>query len=110
MKIRLLGLAILLAVSACAKRPDAIVATDIPMAAYTGDPCAKIANELVQEQANLASLSKQQNQAATGDAAGVFLIGIPMSSAMGGDKEGLIASSKGKINAMQAALHSKGCD
>jgi len=78
---------------ACAKRPDAIVPVDIPIAAYTNLSCQALASELVKERSTLASLSKQQNEAATGDAVGVFLIGVPASSTFGGDKEGLPADS-----------------
>lgn len=95
--------------TACAKRPDAIVPVDIPMAAYTGSTCPDLARELVQEQENLAALSKAQNEAATGDAVGVFLIGAPVSSVLGGDKEGQVAVSKGKVQAIQSAMRSKGC-
>jgi len=93
----------------CAKRPDAIVPVDIPMAAYTNFGCAGLAQELVKERTTLASLSKQQNQAATGDAVGVFLIGVPASSTFGGDKEGQVAVSKGKVNAIESAMKSKSC-
>lgn len=108
MKIRY-WLMLALALSACAKRPDAIVAVDIPMAAYTNLSCEEIAAEVVKEQENLAALSKQQNSAANKDMLGVALIGVPASSTFGGDKEGLIANSKGKLNAMESALKSKGC-
>ena len=110
MKIRILtALAIGLAATACAKRPDAIVPVDIPMAAYSNLDCTSLSHELAQERNNLASLSAQQNQAATGDAVGVFLIGVPASSTFGGDKEGQVAVSKGKVNAIEAASRSKGC-
>ena len=44
-----------------------------------------------------------------GDAVGVFLIGVPTSSTFGGDKEGQVAVSKGKVNAINSALMSKSC-
>ena len=44
----------------------------------------------------LALLSNQQNKAATGDALGVFLIGVPVSSMSGGDHETEIAILKGR--------------
>ncbi|HEV7309618.1 hypothetical protein [Ensifer sp.] len=109
MKIRYVVLAAALAVSACAKRPDAIVPVDIPMAAYSNQSCHGLAQELAREQSTLASLSKQQHDAATGDAMGVFLIGVPMSSTFGGDKEGQVAVSKGKVTAIESSLKAKGC-
>jgi len=39
-----------------------------------------------------------------GDAVGVFLIGVPVSSLSGSDKEGLIATSKGKVTALETRL------
>ncbi|CAN7516579.1 hypothetical protein [Brucella pseudogrignonensis] len=104
------ALALSASLFACAKRPDAIVPVDIPMAAYTNLSCQALASELVKERSTLASLSKQQNEAATGDAVGVFLIGVPASSTLGGDKEGQVAVSKGKVNAIESAAKSKGCN
>ena len=50
------------------------------------------------------ALSSQQRSAVAGDAVGVFLIGVPMSSLTGGDKAGEIATAKGKMNALEARL------
>lgn len=110
MKLKITVALALSAVSvACAKRPDAIVPVDIPMAAYTNMSCQALSQELNKERAKLANLSRQQNDAATGDAVGVFLIGVPTSSTFGGDKEGEVAVSKGKVNAIENAARSKGC-
>lgn len=98
-----------LAISSCAKRPDAISPTAIPLAAYSNLSCSELALELSKEKANLTALSAQQTQAANGDAFGVFLVGVPVSSVTGGDKEGLISVSKGKVQAMESAQLSKGC-
>ena len=107
---RLLIVAVsLAAASSCAKRPDAIVPVDIPMAVYQGQSCQQLGSELIKEQQNLAAISKAQNEAATGDAVGVFLIGVPMSSVVGGDKEGQVAVAKGKVQAIENSLKSKGC-
>jgi len=97
MRYTLLLLACGLAVSSCAKRPDAIVPVDVPMAAYSNLDCQALAREY------------QQHDAATGDAVGVFLVGVPMSSTFGGDKEGQVAVAKGKVNAIEANLKTKGC-
>lgn len=45
MKFYLIMPAIALAVTACAKRPDAIVPADIPMAAYTNYSCEQLGQE-----------------------------------------------------------------
>lgn len=110
MKKFTLMLALALAATACAKRPDAIVPADIPMAAYTHFDCSQLAQEMIKEQTSLATVSKQQSSAATGDAVGVFLIGVPMSSTFGGDKEGQVAVAKGKVQAIQSAMTSKNCN
>jgi len=102
--------ALALAISSCAKRPDAIVPADIPMAAYTNYSCEQLGQEMIKEQAGLSAVSKAQNDAATGDAFGVFLIGVPMSSTFGGDKEGQVSVAKGKVQAIQSAMMSKGCN
>lgn len=109
MKRIILVAASLAAVSSCAKRPDAIVPIDIPMAAYQGLTCEQLASELIKEQQNLIATSKQQEQAATGDALGVLVFGIPVSSAAGGDKEGQVAVAKGKVQSIENTLKSKGC-
>ena len=93
----------------CAKRPDAITPASIPMAAYTNLSCAELKQAHATERARLSGLSAAQNSAATGDAVGVFLIGVPAASLTGGDKEGDVAVSKGKIEAMSQAALAKRC-
>jgi hypothetical protein len=58
----------------------------------------------VAAQSRLASLESQQRSAVAGDAVGVFLIGVPVSSLTGGDKAGLIAAEKGKVLALDSRL------
>ncbi|MCL6708616.1 hypothetical protein M8R20_16605 [Pseudomonas sp. R2.Fl] len=110
LKIAFVAAACAAVLSGCAKRPDAIVPTDIPMAAYTNLTCEQLAQEQVKEQTNLAAVSKAQNDAATGDAFGVFLVGVPMSSTFGGDKEGQVAVAKGKVQAIDSAVSAKNCN
>lgn len=69
-----------------------------------------IRTKLKPGRAALSAVSKQQQDAATGDAMGIFLVGVPVSSTFGGDKEGQVAVSKGKVNAIEANLNSKGCN
>lgn len=109
MRKHLILAACAMTLASCAKRPDAIVPTEIPMAAYSNQNCQGLAQELVSEKGKLAALSKAQNNAANGDAFGVFLIGVPMSSTFGGDKEGDVSVSKGKIVAIESAMKAKGC-
>lgn len=108
MKI-LLSVAVAAALTSCAKRPDAIVPVDIPMAAYSNLDCSGLTRELITERAKLSAVSKQQHDAATGDAVGVFLVGLPMSSTFGGDKEGEVAVAKGKVVSIENTMKAKGC-
>ena len=100
-KIAIIAAAATLA--ACAQSPDAIAPASMGNA-YAGVTCNDAAAMLQQEQANLATLSSKQRSAATGDAIGVFLIGVPVSSLTGGDVAGHIATSKGKVMALEARL------
>jgi hypothetical protein len=110
MKFKYFAVALIAAsVTSCAKRPDAIVPADIPIAAYTPQECPALQVELAKERAALDAVSKAQNDAANGDAFGVFLVGVPMSSTFGGDKEGQVAVAKGKVQAIENAMKSKGC-
>lgn len=102
-------LSVLVVATGCAKRPDAIVPTSIPSDIYTAMDCKRIGKELALEQQNLTTLSRARNDAATGDAFSVFLIGVPLASVAGGDKEGLIAVSKGKVKALEGAKLRKKC-
>lgn len=74
----------MLALSACATPPSKIK----PVA--NSGPCT------AQDRAKLEALSKQQNKAATNDAVGVALIGLPLGSMSGGDVETEIALLKGR--------------
>ncbi|MES0811353.1 hypothetical protein ABLO27_17840 [Roseibium sp. SCPC15] len=99
----------LLVVAGCAKGPDAIKPANIPLAAYTGQSCTNLTKELAHEKDRLDDLEDAQRSAQTGDAIGVFLVGIPISSATGGDKEGDLAVSKGKVQSIELAMKSKNC-
>ncbi len=89
--------------AACAQSPSAI--QPVSMAgAYTGISCTEARQMLTAEQQTLTALSAAQQGAVAGDAIGVFLVGVPMSSLTGGDKAGDIATSKGKILALEARL------
>lgn len=93
------------ALAACA--PSASSIAPVPMGnAYANVSCQQAANDLAVAKQSLEALSQQQNNAAAGDAIGVFLIGVPVSSLTGGNKAGGIAAEKGKIIALEARLRS----
>lgn len=97
------------AVAGCAKNPDAIAPIAMSANAYSGLSCEQLATEHRRSSEALEAVSKQQTQAATGDAVGVFLIGVPVSSPSGGDKEGLVAQHKGEIIAIEGAMRAGHC-
>ena len=101
--------ALVAGLAGCAKNPDAIAPISMPANAYGGLSCEQLVTEHRRSSAALAAVSQQQKQAATGDAVGVFLIGVPVSSLSGGDKEGLVAQHKGEIVAIEGAMRSQQC-
>ncbi len=96
-----------LLIAACAKSPDAIEPVSMGNA-YAGVSCAQAHTLSKQEAQRLATLSEAQRKAATNDAVGVFLIGVPVSSLNGNDHAGTIATTKGKLAALDARLASCG--
>lgn len=81
----------------------------MPSETYAGLECDQLNESLITERNTLATLSSAQNSAANADAIGVFLVGVPVASLTDGDKEGLIAVAKGKIQALETAKLRKGC-
>lgn len=101
MKHLLLGS--VLALAACAQSPDSIAPVSMA-GAFDTVSCDYARQALLAERQTLASLSSAQSSAVAGDAVGVLLIGVPVSSLTGGDKAGLIAASKGKVMALETRL------
>ncbi len=93
-----------LSLAACAQSPDAIAPVAMPAEMFAATSCATARAEQAATTTRLAALSDQQRSAVTGDALGVFLIGVPLSSLTGADKEGLIATEKGRLLALDARL------
>lgn len=102
--------AAVITIAGCAKRADSVVPVSIPIAAYSGFECPELTQEYLREYNQLNHLARAQNQAATGDAIGVFLLGVPTASVTGHDKEGDLAVAKGKVLSIESALKSKSCD
>lgn len=91
------------AVSACAQSPGSIA--PVPMGnAYADLSCRNAHATMMQEKTTLAVLESKQRGAAAGDALGVALIGLPISSMAGNDVGGEIAATKGKVQALELRL------
>lgn len=95
--------------SACAKQPEDIPAADIGDQGYARYSCKQLYLKKVDLSQKLANLSAAQKNAASGDAMGVFLLGLPVSSMSGNDKETAIAVAKGHIQAIERQQARKGC-
>ena len=98
-----------LSLSGCARQPDQIAAAEIGPSGYAGYSCAQLAAERTEVAQALDNLSASQRAAASGDAWGVFLLGLPISSMSGNDQEAAIAIAKGRLQAIDRSLGAKGC-
>jgi hypothetical protein len=96
---------LVLASAACTPRPDSIAPVSMT-GAFDRMPCQSAKQQLQTERVRLTALEKKQNEAATGDAIGVFLILVPVSKLTGGDVAGEIGASKGKVIALEQRLAS----
>lgn len=92
--------ALVLTTAACTPRADSIAPVSMT-GAFDTMSCSKAKTDLASERTKLAALEKKQNNAATGDAIGVFLVLIPVSKLTGGDVAGEVGTSKGKVLALE---------
>ena len=97
------------AVTACAKQPDQIAAAEIGNNEYRGYSCRQLSDAELKYTQGLENLSAQQEAAASGDAFGVFLLGLPLSSMSGGDKETAITITKGHLQSIDREQQRKRC-
>lgn len=109
MKVAVVGLALLVFVSGCAKRPESIAPSYVSYLTYESLSCKQIAEEQARVDAAYVVAAKQQNDAATGDAVGVFFIGMPTSTLSGGNIAPQIANLKGQQEALHQAALRKRC-
>ena len=100
----LVMLLIAVAMTACAPGPNAVAPTAMPAGLYDGLTCTQARTEREASAAREAALSARQRSAATGDAIGVVLIGLPVSGLTGGDVSGQLAAERGRLIALDARL------
>ena len=93
-----------LLVAACAQSPNSIAPVSMPGGMYDSLSCDQARAQRTSTATSLATLESKQRGAVAGDAVGVFLIGVPVSSLTGGDVAGQIAAEKGKLLALDARL------
>ena len=104
-----LFLAALVLVGACAKSPEAVAPVAAPKDAYSTLDCDQLKSERLTVSQNVANLSAEQEAAATNDTIGVIILGLPVASMSGNDKEAQLASEKGKLQAIDRQIAAKGC-
>ena len=97
-----------LLLSGCANRPDTIHADYVPYERFTGLSCQELDSRLADTRARLEVASQQQNNAATADAVGVFLVLVPVSK-LTGDHEAEVAQLKGDVAAIETAQVKSRC-
>lgn len=90
----------------CATRASGVAPMAISASDYAGLTCsdARAKLELARQKEN--ALTRKQNNAATADAAGVFLLFLPLGSVFGGDVQGELAQAKGEALALQRHIDS----
>lgn len=92
--------AIAATVSGCASRADSVAPVAISANEYSTLNCAdsRAAREVANQK--VFALTQKQNNAATSDAAAVFLVGVPLGSVFGGNVAGELAEAKGEALAL----------
>ncbi|KFL31489.1 hypothetical protein JP75_08095 [Devosia riboflavina] len=95
--------------AACAKAPESIAPSYVSEVQYQSYSCTQLGQEKGRLEQAYAVTAKAQNDARTGDAWGVFLIGMPTSSLSGGNVAAEVASLKGQMVAVDKTIIAKNC-
>lgn len=93
----------------CAQKPEAIQASYVSPAQYSGWSCPQLAEEAPRVDAALSQAEQQQRKARTGDTVGVLLLGMPTSSMSGEAVGPEVARLKGTRVAIQQAMIRNNC-
>lgn len=91
-------------VTGCASRPSAVVPLAIDASEYYHLSCREAEDRLNIARQLEATYTQRQGSAATGDALGVLLLGVPTNSVFGGNVEGQLALAKGQVRALGMAV------
>ena len=93
----------------CAKAPESIAPSYVSEVPYQSYTCTQLGQERARLEQAYATTAKAQNDARTGDAWGVFLLGMPTSSLSGGNVAAEVASLKGQMVAVDKSIITKNC-
>ena len=105
----LLFVGILVALSACAKKPETIDAAYISPTTYSSWNCNQLAAESVRVDNAYATAAGAQNKARENDTLGVIFLGLPVSTLSGGNVAVQIAQLKGHKKTLEQTQIRKGC-
>lgn len=100
-KIILVAALVAAGLSGCATRASGVAPVAVSSMDYSGISCEAAREQLAAKRAQVDALSRRQNNAAVADAAGVFLLFIPVGSLLGGGVEGELAQAKGDQIALE---------
>lgn len=92
----------------CANRPESISASYVSHERFVDLDCTQLNTKMGDTRSELDKYSQMQNSKATGDAWGVFLLGVPFSK-LSGDHEGDVARLKGEVQAIETAQIKNKC-
>jgi hypothetical protein len=93
-----------LAVTGCASRASSVPPVSVSATEYSGMSCQETRAELASAREKSNALTRKQNNAATADAASVFLVLLPLGSVFGGDVSGELGQAKGELQALERAV------
>lgn len=109
MKLLFAVAAVAAALAGCAKAPESIAPSYVSEVPYQSYTCVQLGQEKARLEQAYAVTAKAQSDARTGDAWGVFLIGMPTSSLSGGNVAAEVASLKGQMTAVDKTIITKNC-
>lgn len=90
-------------IGGCATRASGVAPIAISSSEYSHLTCEEARAELAVARERENTLTRRQNNAATADAVGVFLLLVPAGSVFGSDVEGELAQAKGEVMALERA-------
>lgn len=109
LKKSLFALGAIAMLTGCAKAPESIAPSYVSEIPYQGYSCTQLGQEKARLEQAYAVTAKAQEDARTGDAWGVFLLGMPTSSLSGGNVAAEVASLKGQMVAVDKSIITKNC-
>lgn len=98
-----------LGVAGCATKPSRIAPLNVSPLVYGSKSCAEVAELAAKTDASLQEMIVRQNRARKTDTIGVIMLGLPMGSITGKDREADVARLKGEKIALEQAAKDKGC-